>query len=127
MYFYKKLYGLFYRVMRIVTENIKLSELKEMTDAMLGNLVKAVVDIKKEIMVVDAELHSDEEALLIKEGSGQQDIWGVNIYPDLPADQRIEFDSMINLRPRLGNRTRGIEDPEMRNKIKLIVNRLIEE
>ncbi|MCL5071447.1 MAG: DUF5674 family protein [Actinobacteria bacterium] len=113
--------------MKIITKKIKLSELREMTAMMLGNLIKAVVDIKKEIMVVDAELHSDEEALLIKEGSKQQDIWGINIYPDLPADQRIEFDSMINLRPRLGNRTRGIEDPEIRYKIKLIVNRLIEE
>ena len=113
--------------MKIVTKKIKLSELREMTAIMLGNLIKAVVDIKKEIMVGDAELHSDEEALLIKKGSGQQDIWGINIYPDLPVDQRIEFDSMINLRPRLGNRTRGIEDPEIRYKIKLIVNRLIEE
>jgi len=113
--------------MKIVTKKIKLSELREMTAIMLGNLIKAVVDIQKEIMAVDAELHSDEEALLIKEGSRQQDIWGINIYPDLPLDQRIEFDSMINLRPRLGNRTRGIEDPEICSKIKLIVNRLIEE
>lgn len=113
--------------MKIVTEKIKLAELIEMTAVMLGNLVKAVVDIKKEIMVVDAELHSDEEALLLKEGSKQEDIWGINIYPDLPTDERIEFDSMINLRPRLGNRTRGINDPEIRDKIKSIVNRLIEE
>lgn len=113
--------------MKIVTKKIKLSELKEMTAIMLGNLIKAVVDIKKEIMAVDAELHSDEEALLVKEGSKQHDIWGINIYPDLPADQRIEFDSLINFRPRLGNCTRGIEDPEIRHRIKLIVNRLIEE
>ena len=66
--------------MKIVKEKIKLSELKEMAAASFGNLVKAVVDIKKEIMVVDAELHSDEEALLIKEGSHQDDIWGINIY-----------------------------------------------
>ena len=113
--------------MKIVTEKIKLSELKEMTAAMLGNLVKAVVDIEKEIMAVDAELHSDEEALLIKEGSGQDYVWGINIYPGLPADERIEFDSMINLRPRLGNRTRGVDDPGIRSKIKAIVDRLIEE
>ncbi len=113
--------------MKIVTEKIKLSELKEMTAAMLGNLVKAVVDIKKETMVVDAELHSDEEALLIKEGSKQEDIWGINIYPELSAKERIEFDSMINLRPRSGNRTRGIDDPGIRDRIISIVNRLIEE
>ena len=113
--------------MKIVTEKIKLSELQEMAAVMFGNMVKAVVDIKKEIMVVDAELHSDEEALLIKEGSKQDDIWGINIYPELLADERIEFDSMINLRPRLSNRTRGIDDPQIRSRIISIVKRLIEE
>jgi hypothetical protein len=113
--------------MKIVTEKIKLSELQEMAAVMFGNMVKAVVDIKKEIMVVDAELHSDEEALLIKEGSKQEDIWGINIYPELLADERIEFDSMINLRPRLSNRTRGIDDPQIRSRIISIVKRLIEE
>ncbi len=113
--------------MKIITEKIKLSELKEMAVAMLGNLVKAVIDIEKEIMAVDAELHSDEEALLIKEGSRQDDIWGINIYPDLPVDERIEFDSMINLRPRLGNRTRGVDNPEIRSKIKSILSKLIEQ
>lgn len=113
--------------MKIVTEKIKLAELKEMTAVMLGNMVKAVVDIKKEIMVVDAELHSDEEALLLTKGSKQEDIWGINIYPDLSADERIEFDSLINLRPKSGNRTRGIDDPKIRDRIKSIVNRLIKE
>jgi hypothetical protein len=113
--------------MKVIDKQIKLSELKEMADLMFGNMVKAVVDIKKEIMAVDAELHSDEEALLIKEGSKQDDIWGINIYPDLPNDERIEFDSMINLRPRLGNRTRGISDPEICSKIISIVSRLIED
>lgn len=111
--------------MKIVKEKIKLSELKEMAAASFGNLVKAVVDIKKEIMVVDAELHSDEEALLIKEGSHQDDIWGINIYPDLLPEEWIEFDSMINLRPRLGNRTRGVEDSSIRRKIKSILKKLI--
>lgn len=112
--------------MKIVKEKIKLSELIEMAALMLGNLVKAVVDIEKEIMVVDAELHSDEEALLLQEGSRQENIWGINIYPELPADERIEFDSMINLRPSSGNRTRSVDSPELRKKIESIVNRLIE-
>jgi len=61
--------------MKIVTDKVNLAELKELAASMLGNLVKAVVDIKKEIIAVDAELHSDEEALLLKEGSNQEDIW----------------------------------------------------
>ena len=113
--------------MKIINEKIKLSELKEMADLMFGNMVKAVVDINREIMAVDAELHSDEEALLLNEGSKQEDIWGINIYPKLPSDKRIEFDSMINLRPRIGNRTRGIADPQICRRIISIVNRLIKE
>ena len=112
--------------MKIVKEKIELSELNDMAAAMFGDMVKAVVDINKEIMAVDAELHSDEEALLLKEGSKQDDIWGINIYPELPSEERVEFDSMINLRPRVGNRTRGVENAEIRSKIISIVNSLIE-
>jgi len=76
-----KIYNLKYffnfpiNIMKIVTDKVNLAELKELAASMLGNLVKAVVDIKKEIIAVDAELHSDEEALLLKEGSNQEDIW----------------------------------------------------
>jgi len=93
---------------------------------MFGNLVKAVVDIEKKIMVIDAELHSDEEALLIESGSKQKDLWGINLYPEIQDDSWIEFDSMINLRPSQGNRSRNVDNPEIRKKIIKIVNNLIE-
>jgi len=96
-----------------------------MAAGFFGDLVKAVVDVEKEIMAVDAELHSDQEALLLSEGSRQSDLWGINIYPELPAEEQIEFDSMINLKPSQNNRTRGVEDPGTRNKILKIVNKLI--
>lgn len=62
--------------MRIITEKITISELKEMSEKMFGNLVKAVVDVEKETMAVDAELHADEEALMLKDGSEQKNLWG---------------------------------------------------
>ena len=92
---------------------------------MFGNMVKAVVDIEKKIMVVDAELHADEEALLIEKGSKQTDLWGINIYPGLQGEDRIEYDSMINIKPSQGNRNRGIGDPVVREKTTAIVNNLI--
>jgi len=88
-------------------------------------LVKAVVDVKKEIMAVDAELNADEEALLLEKGSRQEDLWGINIYPEMPETERIEFDSLINLRPSQGNRTRGVDAPEIRQKIIKIVNKRV--
>ncbi|HNW23471.1 MAG TPA: DUF5674 family protein [Candidatus Dojkabacteria bacterium] len=108
--------------MRIVKENISIDELKEMSSKMFGNLVKAVVDVEKNILVVDAELHSDQEAFLIESGSNQKNLWGINIYPDLSNEERIEFDSMINLRPSQGNSSRGVEDEEIQKKILDIVN-----
>lgn len=91
-----------------------------------GDFVKAVVDIEKGIMAVDAELHSDQEAILLENGSDQKNLWGVNLYVDLPKDQRVEFDSMINLRPTFGNRSRGVDDPGIQKKIIEVVNQLIE-
>ena len=113
--------------MKIITERISLSELRQMSKEGFGDLVKAVVDIKKGIMAVDAELHADQEALLLEEGSTQANLWGINIYPDLPNEQRIEFDSMINLRPSFGNRSRAVDSPEIQKKIIEIVNKLIKQ
>lgn len=112
--------------MKIVTEKISIKELKEMSAKMFGNLMKAVIDIEKKIMAVDSELHADEEALLLENGSEQKNLWGINIYPELSGDDFIEFDSMINLRPSQDNRSRGVDSPEIRKKIIDIVNRLIE-
>lgn len=111
--------------MKIIKDNIQLNELKEMAANGFGELVKAVVDIENEIIAVDAELHSDEEALLLENGSGQRNLWGINLYPELTGEDFIEFDSMINLRPLQGNRSRGIGDPEIRKKIKFIVDKLV--
>jgi len=61
--------------MMIVKEKISITMLKEMAENMFGNLVKAVVDVEKEIMAVDAELHADQEALLLNKGSRQGDLW----------------------------------------------------
>jgi hypothetical protein len=113
--------------MRIVDrENrISLDELQKMAEAMFGDLVKAVVDVARDIMVVDAELHSDEEALLIGNGSDQTDLWGINLYPGLEGDDFVEYDSMINLRPSQGNLGLGVEDSAMRKRIRAIVDGLV--
>lgn len=113
--------------MKIIDKEITIQELNEMAGKMFGNLVKAVVDIEKEIMAVDAELHADEEALLLENGSQQKNLWGINLYPGISGDDFIEFDSMINLRPAQGNKSRGVEDELIRKKIIQIVNRLTRE
>ena len=112
--------------MKIVAEKLTLKELKEMAANMFGNLIKAVVDVDRELLAVDAELHSDLEALLLEDGSKQESLWGINLYPEMQGDEFIEFDSMINMRPSQDNRGRGVENQDMRNKIIEIVAKRIQ-
>jgi len=112
--------------MKLVNKTISLDELKKMSQQIFGGLVKAVIDIKKETMVVDAAMHADEEKFLLDLGSNQDDLWGINLYPELKDEDFIEFDSVINLRPRLNNFSRGIENVKIKNKVINIVNKLIE-
>ncbi|MDD5174301.1 MAG: DUF5674 family protein [Candidatus Omnitrophica bacterium] len=108
-----------------MTGTITIDKIKEMAAEMFGDMVKAVVDVDRGIIAVDAELHSDLEALLLDDGSKQKNLWGINIYPDQTQDEFIEFDSMINLRPSQGNRSRGVEDKALRSKIIGVVTKKV--
>lgn len=110
---------------RILKNPINLDELRGIAKEVFGDMVKAVVDLEKGIMAIGGELHADEEAVLLDEGSKQSDLWGFNIYVDQPRESWMEFDSMINIRPSQGNRSRNVESPEVQEKIKQIVNSLI--
>lgn len=96
-----------------------------MSSRMFGDLVKAVVDVKKQIMAVDAEMHADEEAYLLERGLVQNDLWGINIYPDNEGEGFVEFDSMINIRPNQNNRSRSVDDPKIQKMILEIVNKIV--
>ncbi len=103
-----------------------MERLKEIAKERFGDLVKAVVDLEQEIIALGGELHADEEVLLIEQkGSQRQNLWGVNLYPDKNGDDFIEFDSVINLKPSSGNRSRGVESQEIRGKIEQVVKKLI--
>lgn len=109
-------------------DKISLTELTEMSQKMYEPLVKAVVDIQKRSLVVDAEMHVDEEAYLLEHDSKQQDLWGINLYPnEFGKDNFIEFDSMVNIRPRQNNHSRGVEDLEIQQQIREIVSEVVHE
>lgn len=111
---------------KIVKGPIKLAEIKKMAEEGFGYMVKAVVDVGQEIIGLGPELHVDAEAALIdKENSSRESTWGINIYPNKTGDEFIEFDSMVNIKPAFGNRTRGVENPEIREKIITIVRKLV--
>ena len=111
--------------MKIITQHVTLNEVERMAAGMFGNMVKAVVDVDRELVAVDGELHSDLEALLIEKGSMPQSLWGINLYPEMTSDDFIEFDSLINMRPSQGNRSRGIENAQLRKTIIEIVSKRV--
>ena len=112
-------------VVRIVREPTSRSKLATLGAQQFGDMVKAVVDITRDILALGGELHSDEEAALLDDGSAQRDLWGINLYPDETGPEWIEFDSMINVRPSQGNRSRGVDDPERRQAIREVVESLV--
>lgn len=110
---------------KIIKDPIAKSELTEISTDQFGDFVKAVVDVEQGIMAIGCELHADAEATLLEQGSHQKNLWGINLYPNMSGEEWVEFDSMINLRPSQGNRSRGVESKDVRQKIKEIVAILI--
>ena len=111
--------------MKILEEVIKKSDLANSEFVLNGEMVKAVVDVKKGIIAIDAEMHADLEQFLLSSGSAQDDLWGINLWFKQDGEDFIEFDSMINIRPRQNNRSRDVENPEIREQIKEIVNKWV--
>ena len=107
-------------------EKISVNELSEMAQKMYGGLVKGVVDLEKSLLVVDAEMHVDEEQYLLENGSKQADLWGINLYPEkFDSEEFIEFDSMINIRPSAKNMSRSVDNATTRMKIVKLVSKKV--
>ncbi|MDE2874813.1 MAG: DUF5674 family protein [Gemmatimonadota bacterium] len=110
---------------RKISSPISRSHLTRLAEEQFGDWIKAVVDVARGIMAVGGDLHADDEAVLLADGSSQRDLWGINLYPEEAGRDWIEFDAMINIRPRDGNRSRGVDDPHMRASIRSVVDSLI--
>lgn len=108
--------------MTIVEGIMSRQELSALAQELYGDMIKAVADVDKKVLAIDAELHSDLERLLLESGSSQESLWGFNIYPEQDGEDFIEFDSLINIRPRQNNRSRDVESPDIRKAISNIVN-----
>jgi hypothetical protein len=108
--------------MQIISKPALLIKIWESRETAFDEILKIVVDVEKNIMAVDAEMHADLEQILLEDGSDQQDLWGANIYPLRNKEEYLEFTSFINIRPAMGNRSMEVTDPKIRQKIQLIVS-----
>ncbi len=112
--------------MTILDRPVSREELSKLAENFYEDMIKGVVDVEQELLALDAELHSDLEGMLLREGSRQEDLWGINLYPGVEDEDFLEFDSLINIRPRQGNRSRGVENEEIQERIRTIVNKYIQ-
>ena len=99
------------------------SQVQEMLQEYAG-MIKIVVDIRQHFLSGGGEMHADCESVLLEDGSEQDDLWGANWYP---SEQRIEFESLINIRPRLGNRNILIQDENLRKQVESVTRELLED
>lgn len=113
--------------MIILDKPISLAELSAMAANFYVDMVKGVADVKTGRLALDAELHSDLERILLESGSCQEDLWGFNLYPEADDEDFIEYDSLINIRPRQNNMSRNVENEDIQGKIKTIVNNFIKQ
>ena len=88
-------------------------------------MIKCVADIRLDLLALDADLHADLEQMLLKNGSAQENLWGFNLWVEAAGEDFIEYDSLINIRSWQGNPSRDVLDPEVREKIRQIVEQFI--
>ena|SRR3989442_634935 len=101
----------------LVDKPISRQKLKAAAQPYYEEVVKAVVDIERGILAIGGELHADEEKFLLEQDSKQEHLWGINLFTELELPDMVEFDSMINLRPSQKNRSRGVENAAIRERI----------
>ena len=89
---------------------------------MLGAYVKLAVDIRRNILAGGGALHADCEAVLLDDGSQQEDIWGADW---ISSTQQVRYEALINIRPRQNNPAMEILDSSIRACVDEIVQRLL--
>jgi len=112
--------------MDIIRSRISRKELIEKYMKYFKTSSKAVIYVKRCVLAIDAELHADLEAALINDGSVQDDLWSINLYPNKPRKDFIEYTALINIRPHLGNNSMVVEDPAVRARLSQIIDSLVD-
>lgn len=113
-------------VMEIVRTSVPLTYLRSIASKEFGIVVKAVVDVDRELMAINADMHADLERFLIENESNQHSLWGIYLWPEKTGDSFLELGALTNIRPRNNNFSRDVEDETVRARIRSIVGRLVQ-
>lgn len=111
--------------MQILQQPISRAKLRTLAQNTFGDMIKCVADIRLDLLALDADLHADLEQMLLKNGSAQENLWGFNLWVEEAGEDFIEYDSLINIRSWQGNPSRNVLNPEVREKIRQIVEQFI--
>jgi hypothetical protein len=106
---------------KILKSPLNKTETRSLAEEFFGDMIKVVADVGTGAIAAGCSLHADAEQLLLKHGAKQSDLWGANLFPGKKAGERIEFTSLINIRPRQGNKTQYISSPDIRKKVESII------
>jgi hypothetical protein len=110
---------------QIITKKISKDELKNILSENFKDMVKVDVDIKRGILTIGGEWHSEGDEMLSKDGSQREDVWGANFYPFRESGNRIEYVSLINIKPSIEHNNMEIKDNNIKNKIQMIIEKLL--
>ncbi|HLD50369.1 MAG TPA: DUF5674 family protein [bacterium] len=112
-------------MIKIIDQKISEAEVKEFLGQPFSEMIKFVADIRQEQLALGGQLHADGEKILLENGSRQEDLWGGNYYPANEKDKRIQYQSMINIRPGAGNFSMEVSNPGIREKMRALVEKLL--
>jgi hypothetical protein len=106
---------------KILAEKMSMEEVKVFAENWYGTMIKGAVDITQNKVALGGDYHIESGELLIQHGSKLEDVWGFNIRFEEDANGTLEFDSMINIKPNLGNKSRDITDENISKKAEGII------
>ena len=97
----------------ILEKPISITDVRKIAEEDYGTMIKGTVDIFKNIVAIGGDYHMETCELLVEKGSNHNNVWGFNIRFDDGDEASLEFDSLVNIKPALGNKSRSVENPEI--------------
>ena len=111
---------------QILDHKISIEETKKMADSWYGTMIKGTLDIELGRVALGGDYHIESSEMLTASGSKFENVWGFNIRFEEDPDGVLEFDSMVNIKPNFGNRSRGINNEEVIKKATEIIYKFID-
>lgn len=112
--------------LHLLEKPVSMNDVRVFAQEDYGTMIKGTVDIVENKVAIGGDYHMETCELLVEHGSSHQNIWGFNIRFEENQAGILEFDSLVNIKPALGNKSRSVENPEVIEKATEIIHSWIE-